>query len=180
MKLKKNYYKDFKQDKSKNFFIDKMLFNFFYIGVIIKLFPLSKIIICKRDLRDIFLSIIRNYFGSSGISFAYNPIKLESFFEIYVSHLSFWLKKAPKNLLIIEYEKLVNSPKHEVTILLNELDLDFEDSCVNFYKKKTSVNTASSFQVRSEINRHSVKLWSKYEKFYKNSFDKLEKLNSFI
>jgi len=178
--IKKNYYKDFKQDKSKIFFIDKMLFNFFYIGVIIKLFPLSKIIICKRDLRDIFLSIIRNYFGSSGISFAYNPIKLESFFEIYVSHLSFWLKKAPKNLLIIEYEKLVNNPKYEVTILLNELDLDFEDSCINFYKKKTSVNTASSFQVRSEINSHSVKLWSKYEKFYKNSFDKLEKLNSLI
>lgn len=178
--IRKNYYKELKQDKFKNYFIDKMLFNFFYIGAIIKLFPLSKIVICKRDLRDIFLSIIRNYFGSAGISFAYNPKKLENFIEIYVNHISFWLKKAPKNLLIIEYEKLVNNPKHEVTVLLNELGLDFEDSCVNFYKKKTSVNTASSFQVRSEINSNSVKLWSNYEKFYKNSFDKLNKLNSFI
>lgn len=177
--VRTGYYDNFKFNNKKLYFVDKMLFNFFYINFISNVFPFSKIIICKRDLRDVFLSILKNYFGSSAMSFAYNEENLLDFIFTYSNHINQCIKNN-KNIIIVEYENLVNNPSETVKKLMNRLELDFEHNCLEFYKKKSEVNTASSFQVRSKINTKSVNLWSKYEKFYKNSFKRLEEMNLLI
>lgn len=174
-----DYFQNVSNDNEK-YFIDKMLFNFFYIGLISNVFPNSKIILCKRDLKDIFISIIRNYFGSSGFSFAYSEDDIIEFMNIYANHINFWIKKNTHNMLVVDYEKLVNKPLDTCEQLFQFLNINFEANCLEFYKNKSAVSTASSFQVRSPIHNKSVNLWSNYQKFYRSAFEKLDKLNNLI
>ena len=176
-KIRSEYYSRFTKLEKNKYFVDKMLFNFFYIGVILKAFPFAKIIFCKRDLRDIFVSIIRNYFGSSGFSFAYKEQNIYHFMEIFSKHMNYWLKKEHDHIFIMDYGNLVNHKEVAAKKLFNFLNLDFEENCLNFYKQDKQIYTASSFQVRSPIHKQSFNLWSNYEKFYKSTFEKLDKLN---
>ena len=50
---------------SKKIFTDKTPLNFKYVGFIKKIFPSSKIIICKRDKYDICWSNYKNYFAEN-------------------------------------------------------------------------------------------------------------------
>ena len=50
-------------DKNENnIFTDKSLENFFFIELIVKFFPHSKIIICKRNIFQIIMSMYQNFF----------------------------------------------------------------------------------------------------------------------
>ena len=56
----------------KSFFTDKSLFNFLHLGFIKIIFPNSKIIHIKRNLKDNCLSIYKNFFGTSDMDWSYN------------------------------------------------------------------------------------------------------------
>ena len=158
------------------FVTDKMLFNYLFIDLIKILFPSAKIVFCFRDFRDIFMSIIRNYFGDKNFNFAYNKNELLNYINFFSEHMKICLKKYD-DILFVNYESLILQFEKEVTTLLKKLDLSIEDSCLNFQQNSKTVNTASSFQVRQKIYDSSVNLWQSYKKFYKEEFDKLEILN---
>ena len=44
-----------------NIFTDKSLENFFFIELIVKLFPYSRIVICKRNIFQIIISMYQNF-----------------------------------------------------------------------------------------------------------------------
>jgi tetratricopeptide (TPR) repeat protein len=158
------------------FVTDKMLFNYLFIDLIKILFPSAKIVFCFRDFRDIFMSIIRNYFGDKNFNFAYNKNELLNYINFFSEHMKICLKKYD-DILFVNYESLILQFEKEVTTLIKKLDLSIEDSCLNFQQNSKTVNTASSFQVRQKIYDSSVNLWQSYKKFYKEEFDKLEILN---
>ena len=59
-----------------NLIVDKTPHNFRWIGFIKNFFPNSKIILCKRNLKDNFLSILKNYFASyKHMGWSFNPKK---------------------------------------------------------------------------------------------------------
>ena len=47
--------------------------------------------------------------------------------------------------------------------LLDYIKLEFESSCLEFYKNKRPVRTASSEQVRQPIYTQSIEAWKQYE-----------------
>ena len=47
--------------------------------------------------------------------------------------------------------------------LLDHIGLDFEPACLEFYKNKRAVRTASSEQVRQPIYTKSIAAWKRYE-----------------
>ena len=47
--------------------------------------------------------------------------------------------------------------------LIEYCGLQWEDSCLEFYKTKRQVQTASNEQVRQPINKKSISAWKKYE-----------------
>ena len=59
-----------------------------------------------------------------------------------------WHKILPGFIFDLKYEKLINHPESEIKKLLNYLDLKWENNCMNFYKSKNPVYTASDVQVR--------------------------------
>ena len=64
----------------------------------------------------------------------------------------------------LNHEQLVDDPKKIVSDTLNYCNLEWDDNCMQFYKNKRSVRTASNVQVREPINRKSIQSWKKYEK----------------
>jgi hypothetical protein len=77
--------------------------------------------------------------------------------------MSFWNSIFQDSIYKIVYEDVIENPESEVKKLLNYLELDFEESCMDFYKSKRPVKTASSEQVRQPIYKSGVNYWKNYE-----------------
>lgn len=141
---------------------DKMPLNFFYIGVINKVFPDSKILLCTRNLMDNMYSIFRNFFPNSNY-FSYNLKDLENFIEFYKNVIEYW--KIQKCIFYeIKYEELVMNIENEVKNIFNFLNLDFNNNCLNFHENKRVVQTASTIQVKQPLFRSSINRWRNYER----------------
>lgn len=55
--------------------------------------------------------------------------------------------------------------------MLQYCDLPWEDSCLEFYKKKLTADTVSVTQVANPIYDKSVGSWKNYYEFSKSFFD---------
>ena len=159
--------------KEKFVITDKLPINFKWIGFIKLIFPKSKVIHCIRNPKDTCLSIYKNYFTNNELNYAYNFTELVSFYNLYKDLMKFWNFNIPNFIYNIEYENLVNKPDDEIQKLIKNCSLNWEDSCLEFYKNRRIVKTASDTQVRSKIYKKSIHSWKNYEQYFKKDFDKL-------
>jgi len=148
--------------KEKNFFIDKMPNNFPYIGLIKMILPNAKIIDARRNPLDGCFSCFKQFFAK-GQHFTYDLDDIARYYKDYERIMLFWNSIFQDSIYKIVYEDVIENPESEVKKLLNYLELDFEESCMDFYKSKRPVKTASSEQVRQPIYKSGVNYWKNYE-----------------
>ncbi len=142
---------------------DKLPHNFIRIGFIKILFPKAKIIYCKRDAMDNCFSLYRQFFNSPHFFF-YDQELIGEYYKMHQDLMHFWIKECNIEMYQLNHEQLVDDPKKIVSDTLNYCNLEWDDNCMQFYKNKRSVRTASNVQVREPINRKSIQSWKKYEK----------------
>ena len=145
------------------FVCDKMPLNFIHLGFIYLMFPNAKVIHCKRDFRDIALSCYFQNF-SHPYPWSYNFSDIQHYLSVYSDLMNHWKKVLPMDIIETGYEELIDDFENNVRILLDSLNLPWDDSCLEFYKSEGVVQTASKWQVREPINSDSVSKWKKYEK----------------
>ena len=161
LKLGKNY--DYLNlDKAK---IDKAPSNLFWIGFIIALFPNSKIIHIKRNIKDNCLSIYKNLFGGNRTEWTYDTDNIQKYVKIYREMMIFWKSKFDKKIYEVNYEDLVKNQSIEIKNLLDFCNLKFEENCLQHHKSKNPVKTVSINQSRKPIYKDSVDLNLKYKNF---------------
>ena len=148
--------------KEKIFFIDKMPNNFPYIGLIKMILPNAKIVDARRNPLDGCFSCFKQFFAK-GQHFTYDLDDIARYYKDYERIMLFWNSIFPDSIYKIIYEDVIENPEFEVKKLLNYLELDFEESCMDFYKSKRPVKTASSEQVRQPIYKSGVNYWKNYE-----------------
>ena len=153
---------------SEEFLTDKAPLNFRWVGFIIKLFPNSKIINCKRDGMDVCWSNYKNLFSSSKMNYCYNFENLSSYAKMYLDLMNFWDEKYPNKIFNLNYEYLVEKPEENIKKLLEYCDLKWDQNCLDFYKKKNIVSTASVAQVRNPIYKSSINSWKNYSRSLEN------------
>jgi len=141
---------------------DKMPFNFMHLGLIVAMFPNSKIIHCQRDARDTCLSCYFTTF-SEHLQFASSLETLGKYYLNYRRLMTHWRTVLPMSFLDVQYEKLVVNTEKEISELLRFCDLDWESGCMNFHQSERSIRTPSRWQVRKPIYRHSMGRWRHYE-----------------
>ncbi len=73
----------------------------------------------------------------------------------------------------VDYEELVTRPNEKIRELIQFCNLEWEDSCIDFYKNKRNVKTASVQQVREKIHSKSVDGYKNYEVFFSKLFKNL-------
>ena len=161
LKLGKNY-DYFNLNKIK---IDKAPSNFFWIGFISTLFPNSKIIHIKRNIKDNCLSIYKNLFGGNRTDWTYDVKNIQKYVKIYKQMMNFWNEKFNGKIYEINYEDLVLDQEKEIKNLLNFCDLNFESECLEHHKSKNPIKTVSINQSRKPIYMDSIESNLKYKNF---------------
>ena len=145
--------------------LDKLPLNFMWIGFIKLFFPQSKIIHCKRNLRDVGLSIYKNYFDGGHLPWSYNEETLVQFIKEYEKLISFWNNKLPNQIYNCEYENLINNQLDETKKIIGFCNLDWQDNCIDHTKNDTGIKTVSISQARKPIYKSSIKLSDNYLKY---------------
>ena len=86
--------------KKKKYFTDKSPLNFLYIGLLSKIFPNAKIILCEKNRMDNLYSLYRNFFPM-GVEFSYNLEELKKFSCFYDDVISFGEMRILLSIMLI-------------------------------------------------------------------------------
>jgi tetratricopeptide (TPR) repeat protein len=141
---------------------DKLLTNYFFVGLIHLLFPNAKIINTQRDPVDTCLSGFTKLFKDD-MPHSYDLGELGRYYGKYREMMEHWEKVLPKGVLTtVQYEQVVADTEKEAKALIEFLGLKWDPKCVDFHKSDRPVKTASVAQVRKPIYNTSVKRWKKY------------------
>ena len=149
--------------KNKKYICDKLPYNFFYINIIKKLFPESKIIYCSREPMDNCFSLYKTRFNLNSHLYSYDQKTLAEFYLLHKKLITFYIKESGAKLYNFENERLLNNQKLVTSELLEFCDLDWEDNCLNYQENTKGVRTASLRRVREPLSRDAVGAWKQYE-----------------
>ena len=157
---KKNLIKD-----NSSIFTDKSLENFFFLDLIKTIFPNAKLINCNRKPLASLMSIFKN--NLVNLSWAHNTNDILKYFNSYYEKIHVFKNKNSNMIYDIHYEKLVHEPEMETKKLLNFCGLEWNEKCLEFYKRKNLISkTTSNIQVRKPIYKDSSNKYEPYMKFF--------------
>ena len=159
--------------QGKPFFIDKMPNNFCHIGLIHLMLPNAKIIDVRRDPMACCVSNLRQLFAK-GQEFTYSIEDIARYYRTYLELMRHWDAVLPGRILRVWHEDVVEDLEGNVRRILGFCGLEFEPTCVEFYKTERSVSTASSEQVRRPIFLGGLFQWRNYEPWLGPLKDKLD------
>ena len=165
LKKKKNQYIEYLNsiNNKKKFVTDKMPHNFILIGFIKMLFPNAKIIFCLRDKMDNCFSLFSHKFVDKSHGYCYNQKILGKYYNMHLNLMQHWLNIFQNEIYVLNHEKLLNDQEKYSREIVEYCGLKWEPACLEFYKTKREVQTASNEQVREPINKKSLSAWKQYE-----------------
>ena len=140
---------------------DKMPLNFRWTGFLLTTMPGVKIINVQREPAASCWSMFKMQFKGHGYS--NDLVDLAAYYKLYLDLMEFWRKEFPDRIYDLDYEKLTRNQEPETRKLLEYCDLEWEESCLEFYKTKRAVRTYSGRQVRQKMYTGSSDAWRKYE-----------------
>jgi hypothetical protein len=138
--------------------VDKEPLNFFHLGWIARMFPGARVVWCRRDPRDVAISIY-------GENFALNETLATDFAGLghYISlqHrlMRHWQQVLPLPILEFQYEALVGSPEESTRALFEFVGLAWNPAFLEFHRSTRAVQTPSRWQVREPLHARSVARW---------------------
>ena len=154
-------------DKKKNRFIDKSLENFFYIDVILKIFPKAKFINTIRNIEDNIFAIYKQTL--SKISWTHSIEDILRYMDNYFKVIDYFVKKYPDKIFTLKLEDLSLKPEEITKKLYNFCDLAWTNEVLEFHKKKdVLISTASNIQIRDKIQKYDFDRYKPYKTLLKD------------
>lgn len=145
------------------FVLDKMPFNFRWIGALRQALPEAPILHMRRDPMAVCWSIFKTFFTSVDIGFAYRMDELAAYYDLYADLMAFWRSEYPGGFLDVDYAALTEDPETQIRGLLDFCGLPWEDACLSPETNARAVRTASQQQVRQGIYKGSTEQWRRFE-----------------
>lgn len=160
--------------KEKSRFIDKLPLNSLYVGLIYLALPHAKVVHVNRHPVDTCFAIYK-YLFKNAYPFSYDLDELGDYFIEHHKLMEHWRKILPDGWMYdIHYEDIVSDQKKATESLLDFLDLEWEDSCLEFHLNEQASTTGSASQVRQPLYKSSVDKWNYYERQLMPLIDKLK------
>lgn len=154
-----------RDERGCGYIVDKMLFNFLWVGVIRLAMPQAKIIHARRDPMDNGLSIWQLMFTGGPMPWAYDLEDIGRFHRVQDRLMQHWKSLFPGDIHTVDYEDMVANTEKETRKLLAYCELDWHDDCLEFYKARRQVKTASAHQVRKPVYKTSSGKAEKYRAY---------------
>jgi tetratricopeptide (TPR) repeat protein len=145
-------------------FTDKLPHNFLYAGYIARALPNARLVCLRRDPMDTCLSNFRQLFAleSPNYDYSFDILDTGRYYLQFDRLMRFWREALPGRILELEYESLVEDQEARTRELLAFCGLSWDERCLSFEENAAPVATASAVQVRSAMNRDSLRRWKRY------------------
>jgi tetratricopeptide (TPR) repeat protein len=141
---------------------DKLLTNYFFVGLIHLLYPRAKFVHTMRDPVDTCLSGFSKLFKDD-MPHSYDLTELGRYYRKYAELMEHWRNVLPEGVLkTVNYEDVVSDTEGQARSLIEFLGLEWDSRCLDFHKSGRPVKTASVAQVRKPIYQTAVRRWEKY------------------
>jgi tetratricopeptide (TPR) repeat protein len=145
--------------------IDKQPYNFLHVGLIAMLFADARVVWCRRDPRDIALSIYSESFAPSA-SYATDLDDIAFVIAEQERLMRHWQALAPLPILEFAYESVVTDTDARIRELVAFAGLPWDERCLRFHESGRSVQTLSRWQVRQPVHPRSVGRWRNYPEWF--------------
>jgi tetratricopeptide (TPR) repeat protein len=143
--------------------VDKLPGNFLNIGLIHLILPNARIIHTVRDPVDTCLSCFFRLFDAS-LYFTYDLGELGRYYRGYRKLMAHWRSVLPPGAILdVSYESVVGDLNGQARRLIDYCGLCWDERCVDFYRTRRAIRTASAVQVRQPLFRSSLQRWRHYE-----------------
>ena len=157
-------------------FIDKSLENFFYVDVILKIFPKAIFINTTRNIQDNIFAIYKQ--SLSKLSWTHSIENILDYTDNYFKTINHFIKKHPKKFFTINLEELTENPKKIAKKLFTFCDLVWSDKVLEFYNREDLlISTASNIQIRDNIKKYEKAKYNSYKILLKNFLNEYDWLN---
>lgn len=143
--------------------VDKLPFNDMMLGYIAILFPKARVVLCRRDPRDVALSCFFQNFAHDELTWTCDLGDCGFRAREATRLWRHWRDVLPIPVLEMQYETLVANFERESRRLIDFLGLEWDPACLAFHETERTVATASHWQVRQPIYRSSAARWRRYE-----------------
>jgi Flp pilus assembly protein TadD len=145
--------------------VDKTPVNSDFLGLIYSVFPNARVIYMQRDPIDTCLSCYFQQF-LTGLNFTLDLSDLAQYYREHARMMAHWRAILPPGFFLdVPYEELVTDQETWSRKMLEFIGLEWDPRCLEFHTNKRQVITASAWQVRQQMYKHSVGRWRNYEKF---------------
>jgi len=146
-------------------FVDKLPLHTIYLPVIAKLFPRAKILMARRDPRDVVVSCFKRRFKPNPLVVEFTD--LERTARVYAGAMR--LAQIYEGLLTLpvhvhRHEDLVDDLDRETLAICDFLGLPWDANMRDFVAtaNRRDIRTPSAGQVRKGLNREGVAAWRRY------------------
>ena len=159
-----NYYREHLPTlpEGKTRITDKMLTNYYYVGLIYLLFPNARIIHCKRNAVDTCISCYSKMFRED-MPYTYDLKEIAHYYQKYSELMEHWKSVLPQHYILeVKYEEVVGDLENSARRIISHCDLEWDAACLEFHKTDRPVKTASVTQVRQPLYASSVERWRNY------------------
>ena len=157
-----------------HYVIDKTPFNYNYLWLIQLMYPAAKIIHCIRDNRDVGLSCFQQNFISE-YPWSCDLSQIGHYINAYGNLMELWREILNLSILDVVYENVVFAVEKNSRLIIEFLELEWHSSILDFHSSDSRIKTASKWQVREPVYKHSVSRWKTYEKQLVPLFKALER-----
>ncbi len=141
-------------------FVDKMPDNYRYIGFLAQAFPKARFVCLMRDLRDVALSMWRNYFPSRGMGYTFDLQAIADVANDFAAYLAHWKALFGDRILQINYEDIIGDVDAASRTLAQFCGLEWDAAMARPEANTVAVRTASLTQVREGVHKRSVGGWN--------------------
>lgn len=142
--------------------VDKAPLNFWDLDLIGAMFPNARIVWCRRDPRDIAVSIYSENFALDERYATHLPWILY-YTQAHTKLMRHWQEVLRIQIHELHYEKLACSIEDEARSLLDFIGLEWNDACLDFHKSIEGVQSPSRWQVKQPIHSRSIGRWRNYQ-----------------
>ena len=141
--------------------VDKEPLNYLHLGLVAAMFPRARVVWCRRDPRDIAISVYGENFALDE-ALATDLGGIGHYILQQERLMRHWQSVLPLPILESGYEQLVADPETQARRLVEFIGLPWAPACLEFHRTDRAVLSPSRWQVREPVHARSVGRWRNY------------------
>jgi tetratricopeptide (TPR) repeat protein len=142
--------------------VDKNPLNVWFLPLLRALFPSAPVLWCRRDRRDVLLSLYFQNFAHPALDFSYDLDDLDRHLTTAARAEESLLARRDPALLVVEYEALVHDPERTLETIDRALG---PAQTAEPIAQNERIATASAWQARQAPHTDSIGRWRRYAPF---------------